>query len=209
MVKIDTKNAGLKQRLRLVYSRAKVLVGKQAKRRRWVVPDTKGKLIIVDDEDFLRDSIAARIVQQFGFDVKTAANGKDALELILAHNPDAVMTDIVMPDMDGLQLLRTVRQRGIDTPFLLVTGYPSPAVLETAMQLGAHDFLEKPCDVNKIIAAAKASVEFGIMLKQVNAEIDVECAKSGLSGEELKQFRDVRKATLLQQKMGWIPDDEG
>lgn len=168
----------------------------------------RGKLVVVEDEDCLREMLTKNIVAKHGFEILTTSNGREALDIVLTKSPDAVITDLCMPDMDGLQLLRAIRDKGLDTPVLMVTGYPSPKVLETAMQLGAYKFISKPCNTDEITNSAAAAVRFGLILKEVNVEVAAACAKCKLTGEDLVNFGKARKAFLLQQKLGHIPKDE-
>jgi response regulator RpfG family c-di-GMP phosphodiesterase len=101
-------------------------------------------ILIVDDEPSIRDII--RKVAERGIKAKTleAENGQQALELFSEKNPDAVITDIRMPGMDGLSLLRQMKEKDPLVSVILVTGYPSLDVAIEGMKEGASDFLTKP-----------------------------------------------------------------
>jgi response regulator RpfG family c-di-GMP phosphodiesterase len=101
-------------------------------------------ILIVDDEPSIRNII--RKVAERGIKAKTleAENGQQALELFSEKNPDAVITDIRMPGMDGLSLLRQMKEKDPLVSVILVTGYPSLDVAIKGMKEGASDFLTKP-----------------------------------------------------------------
>lgn len=102
-----------------------------------------GSVLVADDDpDLLR--AYSRVLAAAGHQVETAPNGKIAIEQFLRHPYEAVLSDVAMPGMDGMQLLRAIREHDLDVPVLLVTAGPS---LETAMQAlehGAFRYLQKP-----------------------------------------------------------------
>jgi DNA-binding response OmpR family regulator len=101
------------------------------------------KVLIVDDEPFARQTIAEWLRRK-NFHVFEAESGAQAMERIQNDNMDIVISDMVMPGMDGFQLLRKARAAKADVPFLMVTGYPSQAAAIKVMQEGASDYLAKP-----------------------------------------------------------------
>ena len=104
---------------------------------------TRGRVLAVDDEpDFLE--IYAEVLGGAGYGVETAATGREAVVALARGEFDLVVSDIRMPDLDGIRLLRSVRERDLDLPVILVTGSPS---LETALEAidhGALLYLVKP-----------------------------------------------------------------
>src|SRR5437879_11141246 len=101
-----------------------------------------GKVLVVDDEPAERDGLA-RLVGQWGYEVETAASGEEALELVETHHPAVVVTDLVLPEMDGLTLLQKLRETGRPPAVLLVTGHASVESAVAAMPPGALDYLTK------------------------------------------------------------------
>src|SRR6266850_4281210 len=89
-----------------------------------------GKVLVVDDEPAERDGLA-RLVGQWGYDVETAASGEEALSLIESQHPAVVVTDLVLPEMDGLTLLQKLKETGRPPIVLLVTGH---GTVETAVE---------------------------------------------------------------------------
>jgi CheY-like chemotaxis protein len=101
------------------------------------------RLLIVDDEPDLREIIDG-YAKQVGFTTVQASNGKEALDQ-MKHDPcDVVISDLMMPEMTGMDLLKGVRQLKLDVPFLILTAYSSQELVLDALKLGAFDYLEKP-----------------------------------------------------------------
>jgi DNA-binding NtrC family response regulator len=102
-------------------------------------------ILIVDDEKNLRDGLA-EAVRDLGYDTLAAASGREALAIAAADRPDAVLLDLRMPDMDGLQVLTRLRAapNGASIPVAIITAYATAANTIEAMRLGAFDHLTKP-----------------------------------------------------------------
>lgn len=103
--------------------------------------------MIVDDEAAIRQSLAEALADQAG-EVQTAADGKQALELLSRAAPDIVLTDVRMPEMDGLALLREIRRRAPQVDVVLMTAFDDMPMVASAMREGAADFLVKPLDLH-------------------------------------------------------------
>ncbi len=116
----------------------------------------QGRILVVDDEESLV-RVIGRMLTVAGYDVSTAADGRRAVELLGGATFDAIVSDIDMPRMNGIQLLQAIRQRDSDVPVVLMTGNPD---LETAVQAVAHgalQYLIKPVDIEelgKVVARA-------------------------------------------------------
>jgi len=82
--------------------------------------------------------------QGLGYEITTAANGSEALTVISQHDFDCVMSDHVMPNMNGLELLEQIRELGKKVPFLMITGYPTIEIAVEVMKRGAYDYITKP-----------------------------------------------------------------
>lgn len=118
------------------------------------------RVLVADDDDASR-AFFARGLRGAGYDVLCAANGREAVALLEQGPVDAVVTDIVMPEMSGIQLLRAIRSRNADVPVVLVTGSPD---LESAMQavkLGALLYLTKPIDLEELKRVMSRAVRLG------------------------------------------------
>jgi two-component system OmpR family response regulator len=112
-------------------------------------------LLIVDDEDNLRSMLAAAL-QHHGYKVTTAANGREALEVIPKDRPDLVLLDVMMPDLDGFEVCRRLRTDGDRTPVLFLTARDSTEEKVRGLTLGGDDYLQKPFSLDELVARAQA-----------------------------------------------------
>jgi len=107
------------------------------------------KLMIVDDEveicDFVKNFFKER-----NFEVFTAYNGKEALDIIEAQNPDIVLLDIRMPVMDGMQMLKELHRRSKNSKVIMVTAAESPEKEEEARSYGAIEYIAKPLSLERL-----------------------------------------------------------
>jgi serine/threonine protein kinase/CheY-like chemotaxis protein len=117
-----------------------------------------GCVLIAEDEDALR-KIFARSLRSVGHEVIEAANGKDAVELLPQHAFDAIVTDIRMPDVDGVELLREVHETQPDVPVLLLTGAPALETAMKAVEYRAFEYLTKPVDLARLAASVARAVK--------------------------------------------------
>jgi len=110
--------------------------------------EPRRKILIVDDEPTVRDSL--RLLLKSNFDVTLAADGEEALGVFDESKPDLVLLDVMMPKVDGIEVLKRLRERGTDTPIIMLTAVNTVKTAVQAMKWGAHDFLNKPFDVNEL-----------------------------------------------------------
>lgn len=116
------------------------------------------RVAIVDDEQDMRQSISQWLALS-GFQTETYADGQDALAAIRADFPGVVITDIRMPGMDGMTLLKRLVSMDSTLPVILITGHGDVPMAVEAMRLGAFDFLEKPFDPEKMMALAEKAAK--------------------------------------------------
>ncbi|MEP6944768.1 MAG: sigma-54 dependent transcriptional regulator [Acidobacteriota bacterium] len=115
-------------------------------------------VLIVDDEQSFRQVL--RIVfEGDGHTVRTAMNGREALALIHSEPADVIISDVRMPDMDGIQLLRAVREAQPDLGVVLMTAYASVETAREAFKLGADDFIQKPFDIEELKLIVRKTLE--------------------------------------------------
>jgi DNA-binding NtrC family response regulator len=112
------------------------------------------KIAIVDDEKDMRQSISQWLALS-GFDTETFASAEDALRALGPDYPGIVVTDVRMPGMDGMQLLRKLRGLDASLPVIMITGHGDVPMAVEAMRLGAFDFLEKPFNPDRMTDLAK------------------------------------------------------
>ncbi len=110
-----------------------------------VVPARSRRVLIVDDEPLVLKAVA-RIVRLMGYDVTLAANGYEAIERLRARPFHVIVSDVAMPHMDGLELLKRVREIDPRVQVVLATGTPDDGDARVALELGAFRYLVKPVD---------------------------------------------------------------
>lgn len=102
-----------------------------------------GRVMVVDDEENIRDVLSSYLTT-LGYDVVTAQDGEDALKKFGRGGFDLIISDLLMPTIDGLELLKKVREEDKDVIFLMITGYPSIETAVEAIKKGAYDYITKP-----------------------------------------------------------------
>lgn len=117
------------------------------------------KILIVDDEKAIRESLEL-LLRDEGYKAETAADGEEALEKIKTDNYDLVITDIKMPKLDGIELLRKTNQISPDTFFIIMTAYASVNTAIEALREGAYDYFIKPVEFDDVILRLKRLVSY-------------------------------------------------
>jgi two-component system, NtrC family, nitrogen regulation response regulator NtrX len=118
----------------------------------------RAAVLVVDDEAAIRDSLHM-ILEYEGYRVEEAANGSQALAKVAERAPDAIVLDIKMPEMDGLELLKALRERGYEMPVLMISGHADVATAVEATRRGAFDFFEKPLQRERVLLSLRNAVE--------------------------------------------------
>ncbi len=121
-------------------------------------PAQKGRILVVDDDSDVR-FVVCELLRTGGYDVLEAADGSSALGLVAEREVDVILSDIKMPDLDGIELLRTLREREQDVPVLLMTGGPTVETAIQAVELGALRYLVKPIDAEGLRGAVEAAIQ--------------------------------------------------
>jgi DNA-binding NtrC family response regulator len=112
---------------------------------------SKGKILIIDDEDIVRLSCSRTLVPE-GYELKMAKNGPEGLKLLGDESFDLVLTDLKMPNMDGIEVLANIKEKWPATDVVIVTGYQTVETAVKAIKLGAFDYIEKPFTPDALIA---------------------------------------------------------
>jgi DNA-binding response OmpR family regulator len=113
------------------------------------------KILLVDDETAITDNLAP-FLQRTGFAVEVAVNGQDALAQVPRFAPDLIVSDVLMPQLDGREMLRRLRQAGDWTPVILLTQVGESSERAMALEEGADDYLNKPFDPHELVARIRA-----------------------------------------------------
>ena len=118
----------------------------------------RARVLIVDDEADLRD-VLAKIVSNAGYDVDVAEDGNVALLRFAEHPADVVVTDLKMPNLDGMQLLNRLRAEHSDVPVIVVTADSEMSAAVAAMRAGADNYLTKPTSADVVALAIERALE--------------------------------------------------
>ena len=131
-------------------------------------------VLIVDDEAVL-GSLLSRLMKMEGYDAQVASDGLDAMEQMRQRLPDVVLTDIRMPNMDGMEFLKRAKMLDPDLPVILLTGYADIHGAVDAMRAGAHDYISKPFDHHEVIRVVRRALKERFLknkLKQITSTLD-------------------------------------
>ena len=131
--------------------------------------DDSFRILIVDDNKELRE-ILQEYLKGEGIDSQGAANGKEALERHHQEPFDLIITDLNMPEVPGIELIRTIRKENQDTEFVIITGYASMDSAVEAVRIGAFDYIVKPFRMEELQVVVKNARE-KIALKKLNAKL--------------------------------------
>ncbi len=116
---------------------------------------TKPSILLVDDETAITENLAP-FLSRSGFLVMVASNGEEALQKVSLNHPDLLVLDVLMPRLDGREVLRQLRQSGNWTPILLLTQVGEAGERAMALEEGADDYLNKPFDPHELVARIRA-----------------------------------------------------
>jgi two-component system response regulator MprA len=152
------------------------------------------KILVVDDERAVRDSLR-RALELEGYDVELAADGEEALERLASNGePDAVILDILMPKMDGLEVCRRLRREGHRLPVLMLTARDEVENRVSGLDAGADDYVTKPFALEELLARMRAllrrtSSGSGEVLRFADLELDPGTREVRRDGEPVELTR--------------------
>ncbi len=116
-----------------------------------LVENLKRRILVVDDEDLVRQTIKIHVERSLDYEVIEASDGLEALEKIKQDSPSLIISDLKMPRMDGMALLEAIRSQKLDIPVLILTGFGQVEDALKAIRLGAKGFMKKPFDVKEVL----------------------------------------------------------
>jgi two-component system nitrogen regulation response regulator NtrX len=139
-------------------------------------------VLIVDDVPAMAEQYAYDLRRLAGFETAVAASGADALEVLAREDVDCVVLDLEMPGMDGLTVLRTMHERGMDMPVIVYTGTGTFDRCVQAMRLGAYTFIDKGDPVERVAREVESAVERRLLLAEVTTLRRYAAEESALLG---------------------------
>jgi len=147
------------------------------------------RILVVDDDAAVRDSLI-RTLRFEGYDVDAAADGQQALDAVRAHEPDAMVLDVSMPIMDGLQACRQLRGGGVLLPVLMLTARDSVGDRVAGLDAGADDYLIKPFALQELLARLRALLRRSLLTAPAGP--GPESTADRTARESLLSFSDIR-----------------
>src|SRR5688572_22857125 len=117
-----------------------------------------GSVLVVDDEEIMREILEALLTRE-GYDVRLASSGAEGVELARSHSFDAVVIDVMMPGMNGLETLAELKKLDDDLPAVMITAFASVETAIAAMKSGAFDYITKPFKNDEVLVVLRNAVE--------------------------------------------------
>ncbi len=118
------------------------------------------KILVVDDSLFARMNICD-ILKEAGHETLEAANGTEGLKKVLAENPECVLSDLLMPEMDGIAFLKSLREKKIDLPVIVLSADVQETKRKQCLELGTAGFISKPPRKDEILAMVARTLQHG------------------------------------------------
>ena len=173
---------------------------------------SQGHVLIVDDDLALLQALPEALrIRMAGLTVDTADSAAAALDQITARDYDAIVTDIKIPGMDGLELLAEIRTHRPDTPTLMITGYGEHDLVVHALRAGAYDFIRKPIDRDYFVASLRRAMEKRELSRRVRGQqLAVEGHLSELEAIVEERARELRERNKVSESpLRFLMDPNG
>jgi DNA-binding NtrC family response regulator len=151
-------------------------------------------VLVVDDEDGIRQALT-RFLTRLGYDVQAASNAREALELLPAHHPQAMLCDIRMPETSGVELLPKVLAQDPDLAVLMLTAIDEPRTAIECLKLGAYDYLIKPVDLEELELSLQHA------LRQRQLEVDRRELEQWLAREVAVRTRELEERSVALEEV--------
>ena len=171
------------------------------------------KMLVIDDEQSMRDFLSIMLKKE-GHDVVAAENGSDALKAVQTEIFDLVISDVKMPGLNGIDVLKTVKEVSPETVVVMITAYATAETAVEAMKLGAYDYITKPFKVDEIKLIIQKALEKGHLRKEnilLRREIESRAGFKNFIGKSepmqrvfslIRQVADTRSTVLITGESG-------
>jgi len=159
----------------------------------------KNRVLVVDDEPEIREIITAHI-EYLGYEADRADNGRDGFAMLQQNNYDVIISDLMMPELTGMQLLEKVKSYGLDIPFVFLSAFSNSDLSLKALNLGAFDYLKKPFDAGDFRILIREAMRVSKDRQRIRGAIYKIDIPSGES--EIKKAEDSRVAEIEIKKIG-------
>lgn len=158
------------------------------------------KILVVDDEAPIREVLQKGLSQMAGFLVDTAKNGQEAIEKIEKETFDIVLTDLMMPEMNGMELLRLIKGTRPELPVIMMTAYGSIDNAVEAMKIGANDYITKPVDFNDLFMRISKVQQESLLIKE-NRLLRMEVRKKFEFSNIIGKSKKMQEVFFLIEKV--------
>jgi DNA-binding NtrC family response regulator len=167
------------------------------------------RILVVDDKEMMRDSVATTLSRK-GHTVVTSSSAKAALTKIAEKPFDAVITDLQMPELDGVGLLEEIRKMDDQLPVVLMTAFGTVETAVQAMKLGAYDYITKPFSGDVLLVTVERALEHSRVVKENNILKAAAAPASGRAPTRTHEMiGDSPSMIQLKQRLGLIADSQG
>ncbi len=170
----------------------------------------KGSILVVDDEQVVLKS-CERVLAPDGYQVSTTSSAKDALGLLDKNRYDLIITDLKMPEMDGLEFMKQVRTRNPDINIVVITGYPSQESIKESLSLRIIDYLPKPFSPILLQEVVNKAVEIGKKGVAAAPQTEAYTEEAALKLDEIIKNHKDKPGCLIpvlqeaQELVGYLP----
>lgn len=130
-------------------------------------------VLLVDDEEEFTEALSKRLEAR-NLTVKTVNRGEDAIHMVDEHSFDAIILDLAMPGMDGLETLQQIKAKHPDAEIIMLTGHASVANSVKAMKIGAEDLLEKPVDIADLLSKIETAHNKRVVILQEKSKEEID-----------------------------------
>lgn len=151
------------------------------------------KILIIDDDQSIRKTLS-NYLKKLNYEVFSAENGLQGIEIIKTEHPDLVITDIHMPEADGFEVLKRVKEIDDNTHVIIITAFDDMHSTVKAMQLGAYDYIEKPLEIDKLKITINRALENKEMSERLTSFIPL--------GSQLFNSKQQLESTLIGKTSG-------
>jgi signal transduction histidine kinase len=155
------------------------------------------KVLIIDDEEITRNTFS-EVLQQYHFSTFEACDGRSGISMFEREMPDAVLLDLIMPGMDGIETMQEMRKIDPDVPIIFVTAHGHIPTAVEAVKMGAYDFIVKPPDYKMLVLAIDRAVA-QLRLKRESAAVGTQLLETEAANRELK--REITKRKEMEEAL--------
>lgn len=157
-------------------------------------------ILLAEDEENLRNSFK-KVLLLYVKEVFTASNGEEAFELYQNHRPDIIITDVKMPKLNGLELIKKIRKENQETPIIVTSAYTDKDLLLESIKLSLVDYLVKPIKEKDLIALLEISAD--VLLQKVKTVVAID-ERNAYDYQNKQLIQDAQKISLTHKEVEFL-----